>query len=190
MKCNFTSRPHYYPERSNYRPLYWALKYLHLSLLPLLFTIQVWGVSALLCLFKLTLPYTGSGACEWQEMGTQPPRPSLKQSRLEKRTPSHSGCGLFIVLMSLCCVTTTPLWPDHTTRRGSYRNPPPHCLFMLLEFSSSWPPLAPWASGVCWAFVLISDALLSPIPPSPSSFFLQTVRPQVSSVEGEGEHNE
>lgn len=188
MEFNSKSRPCYHPEGSNDNAFSGILKYLRLSLQPHpVWYNRVYEISVLLCCSKLILPYSRSTASKWQDRGTE--APCLSAKLLEKRTPSYSSCGLFIVLMSLCCVTTTPLWPGHTTRKGSSCNPPPHSSFHV---AGSQLLLAACFMGFrsCWPFVLISDALLSPIPPSRPSFFLQTVRPQVSSREGEGEHNE
>lgn len=103
---------------------------------------------------------------------------------------SNCLCGLLIVLMSFGCVITAPLWPGRATRRGSSRNPPPYSSFMLLEALASGQ-LTPQASGVHCAFVLISDALLSPSLPLlfllPLDFEASSVKLRWGKIKAEAE---
>lgn len=74
--------------------------------------------------------------------------------------------------MSLCCVTTAPRWPGHTTRRGSSCKPSP-----LPAFSCCWKPAPlggllhglPEFAGSLFLSVMPSCLPSLPLPLPPSS---------------------
>lgn len=154
-------RPHYYPERSHGHSV---LEYLN-TCASLQYNKRK-GISDLLGCTKFNLPWIGKLAAGTPLANGRRQALSLfQQTMLCKRTPSCSGCGfIYCFNESLLCNHNT-LMTCHTARKGSSRNPLPSLVFHVAG-SQPWL-LGAWASGVCWAFVLISDVLLSPIPPSP-----------------------
>lgn len=164
-------RPHDSLERSNCSVLPWKLNTCraHLFTLVLYQYNRVEGISDLLRYSKLSLAFTWSTASKWQEARTHGPL-VFQQSMLEKRS-GYSSCGLFIVLMRLCWVTTTPLWPGHATRRGSSRNPPPRPSFPVagsqLRLAARFTGFRTWL-GLCsyqWC-PPVPHPSLSPFPSS------------------------
>lgn len=140
---------------------------LPLSSLPQYAIVRVEEISALPCCSKLISPYCGT-ARDWQEIGTR--LPVSQQSMPKERTPSYRRLWFVYCFNEPLLRNHSPTMtrPHHKERKFLETLPlrPQLPFFMLLAAGSPWRPAAR-ASGVCRGFVLISDALLARIPPSP-----------------------